>query len=170
MNLIKDRAELQAFLKKVRAPKKTLDTPTYQFQEFIPADFDVRVIVIGGKVLGAIERRSGRPDEFRHNIALGGQAKQIQVTPEMKQLALRACEVLEFEFGGVDLITDKYTGKTSIIEVNRSPGFEGFMKATGIDVPAALMQFFLRFLTKPLQYRRQPTLYGASFKNRNSFV
>lgn len=149
--LLKNKKQLQEFLRANIPAGKTLATKTYQFQEFIPADFDVRVLVLGNKVLGAIERRSADPNDFRHNVSLGGSARQIPVTPEMGRLALKAAKILKFEFAGVDFITHKKTGKMYLLEVNRSPGFEGFMKATGIDVSMELMNFFLRFARKNLK-------------------
>ncbi len=151
VHLLKNKKQLQEFLRENIPADKTLDTHTYEFQEFIPADFDVRVLVLGERVLGAIERRSGDPHDFRHNISLGGSAREIPVTAPMKRLAVKAARVLQFEFAGVDFITHKETGKMYLLEVNRSPGFEGFMNATGMDVPLELMKFFLRFVRKNLK-------------------
>lgn len=146
VHLIKNVPELNRFLLSNLHFKKSLDSPSYIFQEFIPCDSDIRLIVVGKKVLGAIERRSQRKNEFRHNIALGAQARQIPVSAEMKNLALRAAKVSSYEFAGVDLIRHKETGKYFILEVNRSPEFEGFMKATGIDVAAEVMEFLKSLL------------------------
>lgn len=141
---IRNQKELNTFLSQSATAAKTWNSNIYQFQEFIPADYDVRVIVIGGRVIGAIERRSADPKEFRHNISLGGVATAIPVTKEMVKMALKAARVLKYEFAGVDLIRNKKTEETYVLEVNRSPGFEGFMQATGIDVPFELMRFFLK--------------------------
>lgn len=144
--LLKNSAELKSFVDKIKSDDKTLDTELYQFQKFIPADYDVRVIVLGGKVLGTIKRQSQDPSEFRHNVSLGGTATKMEITPEMKGMAIKAAKALNYELAGVDLITDKNTGETFVLEINRSPGFEGFMAATGIDLPAELMNFFLATL------------------------
>lgn len=140
--LINDRKNLHELLEGITAEQKTLAADTYQFQEFIPADYDIRVIVLDGKVVGAIERRSADPNEFRHNVSLGGIAKKMEITSDMKDLAIKAAKALNYEFAGVDLIVNRETGKFYIIEVNRSPGFGGFMQATGIDLPLELMKFF----------------------------
>lgn len=149
--LIKNKSELRRFFLRTTPLKKTLDSPSYLFQEFIPCDSDIRVLVLGNKVLGAMERRSQSVREFRHNVALGAVTKQIPVTAEMKKLALAAAKVARYEFAGVDLIRHRETGKLFILEANRSPEFEGFMEATGIDVPGEVMKFFLRFLGKKIQ-------------------
>lgn len=151
VHLVKNKAELRRFFSENISLKKTLDSPSYLFQEFIPCDSDIRVVVVGNKVLGAIERRSEKKTEFRHNVALGAKVRQIPVTAEIRNLALAAARVARYEFAGVDLIRHKGTGKLFILEVNRSPEFDGFMKATGIDVPLEVMKFFLRFLDKKIQ-------------------
>ena len=49
---------------------------------------DVRVFVVGGRVLGAIERRA--PDgQWRTNVSLGGSARPFELPPAWEQLALR---------------------------------------------------------------------------------
>lgn len=140
--MLKTHAELVTFVEKNCSTTKPSTADRYHFQEFIPANFDVRVLVLGEKVLGAIERRSSNPDEFRHNIALGGHASLTKVSAEMEKMALTAARALDYQFAGVDFITHRTAGKTYILEANRSPGFTGFMKATGTDVPLEVMQFF----------------------------
>lgn len=175
VHLLKNTRQLGEFLTQMIPADKTLNTKTYQFQEFIPADYDIRVLVLGWRVLGAIERRSADPHDFRHNISLGGRAKKIHISREIHELAIKAARALDYEFAGVDFIIHKKTGKLYLLEVNRSPGFEGFMQATGIDVPLELMKFFLAFCLKAHTMRGTTTAplrsrYGASLKNRNSFA
>ena len=149
--MIKTHAELVAFVEKNCSTTGPSTADRYHFQEFIPADFDVRVLVLGEKVLGAIERRSNDPNEFRHNIALGGHASTTTISQEIQTMALTAARTLDYQFAGVDFITHRGTGQIYILEANRSPGFTGFMKATGRDVPLEVMRFFLRFMQKHLQ-------------------
>lgn len=164
--LLNTGPELEDFLHKI---KDKANSAVFEFQEFIPADFDVRVIVIGGEVLGAIKRKSSDPREFRHNISLGGIAEQMQISQKMEGMAVKAAGVLNYEFAGVDIITNKMTGEEYILEVNRSPGFTGFVSATGIDLPKSLMNFFLRFLHNNLEYARL-NQYATTAKNRRTFV
>lgn len=149
--LLKTKKEFTDFYRRITARKKNLATKIFFFQEFIPADSDVRVLVLGGRVLGAMERKNMRRGEFRHNVARGALAKQIRVTKEMERIALDAAKSLHYEFAGVDLMWNRETGKVFLLEANRSPEFEGFMKATGIDVPGEVMKFFLRFLGKKIE-------------------
>jgi len=50
---------------------------------------DLRVFVVGGRVLGTIERRAPA-GEWRTNVAIGGAATAVDVSPEIEQVALRA--------------------------------------------------------------------------------
>lgn len=151
VHLLANKKQLQEFLQRMILPERTFETNAYQFQEYIPADFDVRVLVLGKRILGAIERRSADPRDFRHNISLGGSARIFPLTKKIEKLACAAAVCLDYQFAGVDFIFHKKTGKLYLLEVNRSPGFEGFMQATKIDVPLELMRFFLHFARKKIQ-------------------
>ncbi|RYZ64974.1 MAG: hypothetical protein EOP08_07905, partial [Proteobacteria bacterium] len=56
-------------------------------QQFLPAVTagDKRVLLMGGKVLGGINRIS-RSDDFRSNIHVGGRVEPVEVTPEERHL------------------------------------------------------------------------------------
>jgi RimK family alpha-L-glutamate ligase len=111
--------------------KKKENIARFEFQEFLPTDGDIRVLVIGyNKVIGAMKRYLV-PGDFRANISQGAKAEKYKLTPEVIGLAKKATEVTNTEFAGVDLIESK--GKFYIIEVNRAPQFRGFRKYTGID-------------------------------------
>jgi RimK family alpha-L-glutamate ligase len=96
---------------------------------------DIRVFVLGGRVLGAIERRSRG---WRTNLARGGRARGIEVLPEWSALALRAAAAVGAEYAGVDLLPAR-DGTVYVLEVNGIPGWEGFQRATGTDVAGALV-------------------------------
>jgi len=91
----------------------------------------------GDKVLGAIERRA--PDgEWRTNVAIGGSATPFELPDEWAQLAVRAANVVGADYAGVDLLPSR-DGRIFVLEVNGIPGWEGFQRATGIDVAGAIV-------------------------------
>jgi RimK family alpha-L-glutamate ligase len=96
---------------------------------------DVRAFVIGGKVFGAIERRS---DGWRTNLARGGSAKPFALPPEWAAMAVRAAAAVGAEYAGVDLLPGR-DGTVSVLEVNGIPGWQGLQEATGLDVALALI-------------------------------
>lgn len=98
---------------------------------------DIRVFVVGGALLGAIERRA--PDgEWRTNVAIGGAATSFELPHEWAQLAVRAAQAVGADYAGVDLLPSR-DGRIFVLEVNGIPGWEGFQKATGIDVAGAIV-------------------------------
>ena len=106
-------------------------------QRFIDHEgFDVRVLVLDGRPLGAIRRRS--PNDFRTNVSRNAVAEPHEATPREIDFALRAASVTEAFIAGVDLLYDR-EGNCYVIEVNAVPGWQAFAKVTGIDVAAKLL-------------------------------
>jgi RimK family alpha-L-glutamate ligase len=98
---------------------------------------DIRVFVVGGAVLGAIERRAPE-GEWRTNVAIGGMARPFDLPDDWAQLALRAAAAVGAEYAGVDLLPSR-DGNVFVLEVNGIPGWEGLQRATGIDVAGAIV-------------------------------
>ena len=136
-----------------------LDTPTsltsavdalcdlhqdYVIQPFIAeaGGVDIRVLVVGGEAVGAMER-SAPPGEFRANIHKGASGEAIALTDEYTHLAIDAAAALELEIAGVDLLQTK-EGPV-VLEVNPSPGFEELESVTGIDIADAIIEFVTAF-------------------------
>lgn len=98
---------------------------------------DIRVFVVGGSVIGAIERRAPE-GEWRTNVAIGGTATPFDLPEAWAQLAIRAAAMVGADYAGVDLLPSR-DGQVFVLEVNGIPGWEGFQKATGIDVAGAIV-------------------------------
>ena len=109
-------------------------------QEFIKEakGVDIRCLVIGGKVVAAMQRQ-GAPDEFRSNLHRGGKATLIKITPEERSTAVRAAKTLGLNVAGVDLLRSNHG--PVIMEVNSSPGLEGIENATGRDIAGQIIEF-----------------------------
>jgi RimK family alpha-L-glutamate ligase len=99
---------------------------------------DIRVFIVGGRVIGAIERRAAA-GEWRTNIALGGTARPFDLPPEWERLALAAAAAMGAEYAGVDLLPSR-EGPVFVLEVNAIPGWEGLQRATGMDVAGAIVE------------------------------
>lgn len=113
-------------------------------QEFIAESKgrDVRALVVGDKVVGAM-RRKARKGEFRSNIHRGGEGKPIKLPPEYAAVAVRAAQTVGLGICGVDLLEAKNGPK--VMELNSSPGFEGLEQATGKDIAGAMVRHALDF-------------------------
>ncbi|QBQ75438.1 hypothetical protein RW030617_110 [Synechococcus phage S-RIM8] len=99
---------------------------------------DLRVIVIGGRVVGAMQR-TATDGSFKANISRGGEGAPHEVDDEMEMLAIQVAKVLDLDIAGVDLLfhPDGY----KICEANSSPGFKGFEKALGINIPEKVFAY-----------------------------
>jgi len=106
---------------------------------------DVRAFVVGGRVIGAIERRASG---WRTNLARGGQAQAVTLDAEWSALALRAAGAVGAEYAGVDLLPAR-DGTVYVLEVNGIPGWRGLQEATSVDVAAAIVEHLLGRLARP---------------------
>ncbi len=110
----------------------------YYLQRTIEHDgVDSRVFVIGGRVIGAIERKS---PSWRTNLARGGRAGPATLNEYQTALAIRSAAAVGAEYAGVDMVTGR-DGRTYVLEVNGSPGWRGFQQATGLDVAGELLEY-----------------------------
>lgn len=107
-------------------------------QRFVEHEgFDVRVLVLSGRVVGSIRRRS--PHDFRTNIARSAVPELHAVTDRDIDLSLKAAEATGAYVAGIDLLYDR-SGHCHVIEVNAVPGWQAFGRTTGIDVADRLFQ------------------------------
>ena len=102
---------------------------------------DVRVIVVGGKAVAAMERVA-KGDEFRSNIELGGEGKKIVLQEEQRALAERLAKELSLDYCGVDLLQTDEGAK--VCEVNSNAFFEGLEKTTGSNIEKAYAEHIVR--------------------------
>jgi ribosomal protein S6--L-glutamate ligase len=102
---------------------------------------DIRIIVVGNKVVASMKRIS-EIGEFRSNVHRGGDTEALKPTEKEKFIALNACKYLGLGVAGVDLMRSK--DGPVLIEVNASPGLKGIEGATGINVAKNIIQFVER--------------------------
>ncbi len=99
---------------------------------------DIRCIVVGGKVVGAMKRQA-KPGEFRANLHRGGTAEATKITPEERTTAVRAAKILGLNVAGVDILRSNHG--PVVLEVNSSPGLQGIERATGKDIAGLIIEF-----------------------------
>jgi RimK family alpha-L-glutamate ligase len=87
-----------------------------------PVGHDLRIVVAGGRVIGAA-RRDAAPGEWRTNVALGGRSSPVDPPPEACGLALAAAAAIGADLLGVDLIPGR-PGCWWIIELNGAVDFK----------------------------------------------
>lgn len=113
------------------------------FQRYVRASHgrDVRLLVVGGKVVAAMERRA-RDGGFKSNVSLGGEGLPFDPPRDMKKLAIKVAKTLKLDIAGVDILFDD--DGYQVCEANSSPGFQGLEKALGIDVPEIIFEWLFR--------------------------
>jgi ribosomal protein S6--L-glutamate ligase len=108
-------------------------------QEFIKEanGKDLRLFVVDGKVVAAIQREAAA-GEFRANIHMGGTASVIKPTAEEKKIAIKAAKAMDLKVAGVDII--RSSKGPLLLEVNSSPGLEGIEGATNKDIAGEMIK------------------------------
>lgn len=99
---------------------------------------DLRVFVVGGKIVTAMERTAPERD-VRANASHGGIGSPVTLSQAESQLAVRVAKSFGLEIAGVDLIRS-HDGPL-VLEVNANPGFAELEKATGVDVAKAIIDY-----------------------------
>lgn len=102
---------------------KELDEEIFVIQEFIKNNFDVRVIIAYGEIMGAIKRFPA-PNSFLNNFSQGGEVSDHTPTEEEIRLAKQVCKINRTDIAGVDIIHKE--GKPLFLELNIGFGVEGF--------------------------------------------
>ncbi|MBD3354437.1 RimK family alpha-L-glutamate ligase [Candidatus Woesearchaeota archaeon] len=111
----------------------------FLIQEYIETGgADLRVIVVGNKVVAAMQREaSGR--EKRANIHAGGTGKSVKVDPVTSKIAVKTAKLIGADVCAVDIL-EGHKGPM-VIEVNISPGLQGITKTSGINVADHIAKF-----------------------------
>lgn len=109
-------------------------------QEFVKEakGADIRVFVVGGKIVAAMKRQA-KTGEFRSNLHRGGSASVIKLSKKEAATAIKAAEIMGLGVAGVDLLQS--SKGPLVLEVNSSPGLEGIEGSTGIDVAGVMMAY-----------------------------
>lgn len=112
----------------------------FYIQEFIEKpDRDIRAYVVGGRVIAASYRTA---DHWITNAARGAVSRPCPITPEIEELALRACRAVGARLAGVDLVETRDGLK--VLEVNTGGEFKGLMTTTDVDVAAEIVEETVR--------------------------
>ena len=112
-------------------------------QEYIKTEKDIRVIVLGGLIVAAMERKVIEGD-FRSNVSQGGKVANYKLTDLEKEQCLLASKAVNGVWTAVDFIPSEKpeTKPPYILEVNHSPGTEGIEEASGENIVKQVIQHF----------------------------
>jgi len=135
--LCHNRQEFQDFIEFAHGIKSDEAIIVQEFIDSRPGE-DVRVLVVGGKVLGAM-KRSAKDGSFKANITRGGVGENYPLNERIVEIATKTACVLGLDIAGIDLLFDGDDYK--LCEANSAPGFKGFEKYTGVNVARAIIDY-----------------------------
>ncbi len=138
--LIRSKAELEAFF-------HTRELEDYFFEEFYPAKKDIRVILIGGRVIGAVNRVV-RQKPNQGFSGMGVKVREVHQTNQAEaEIAKRCVLELGADFCGVDMLLGE-DGQVKVLECNLSPQFISSEKLLKSDIAGHLASFILSKVRK----------------------
>jgi [lysine-biosynthesis-protein LysW]--L-2-aminoadipate ligase len=108
-------------------------------QEYIPKrGSDIRSFVVGDECVAAIHRASSH---WITNTARGGEVTNCEITDEVREISLAAAAAV----GGGILAVDLLESDRGLLvnEVNHTMEFKNSIAATGVDIPARVVDFVL---------------------------
>ncbi len=102
---------------------------------------DIRAFVINNEVIGAIYRNAS--EGWINNLSQGGQASKCILSPEQKEICVKAARTLGTFFAGVDLIEEE--DKSYILEVNGTPSIAGIYNTWGINAADLIIEQIMEY-------------------------
>ncbi len=100
--LCRTSSELASVLEEVRTRPWFEKHGALLQQLLTPVGYDLRLIVAGGRVTGAI-RRVAAPGEWRTNVSLGGTRERVDLPADACRLGVAAAAAIGADLVGVDL-------------------------------------------------------------------
>ncbi len=136
-------------------------------QEFISTNgTDIRAIVVGDKVVAAMQRKAVR-GEARANIHAGGKGKRIELDMSTKKIAVEAARVLGAEICAVDILPS--AKGPLVLEVNVSPGLQAITETTQINVAQKIANYLFE-KTKDIHHKNGKKVVIESLSSKQQIM
>jgi len=114
-------------------------------QKLIPASQRIRVLVVGGKVLGAITRptkwRKSFIDKQDGVFPEGKKEALIPVPIKYSDLAVKSVNAVDLDISGVDILEEDRSEKLYVIEANAAPSWKLIAKDCEVDVEEEILKY-----------------------------
>jgi len=112
-------------------------------QEFVNCTRRIRVLVVGGKILGSISQLTKWRKRVSGYIPTEDEKKIDKFVPDndVQKLALSAVKAVGIDVAGVDILIDEKTGKYFVIEVNAAPSWKLIKKYCKVNVEYEILKF-----------------------------
>lgn len=119
---------------------KHIGNRPFLIQEYIESSYgrDVRIQVVGGKVVAAMLRTN--ENDFRANITNGGSMQPYAPTKAQETMAIKVCERLGLDFAGVDILFGE-NDEPVLCEVNSNAHFKNLYDCTGVNTAEEILGY-----------------------------
>ena len=108
---------------------------------------DMRVYLLGGKILGAVLRTS--ETDFRSNFSLGGRVECVPVPHEIEEMVQKLHKNLQTDFVGMDFI--RHGGEWVLNEIEDVVGSRMLYKSAGLDVAKAYIEYVAKTIANTVE-------------------
>jgi len=141
---VNDRDTAEAILEH-KATLGSVQHSVFYIQEYIrKPGRDIRVVVVGDKVITAIYRKS---EHWITNTARGGEGELCPVTPELEEVSLKAAQAVGGGVLAVDVIEDPERSML-VNEVNHTMEFHTVQPLSGIDIADTIVGYTVDMATR----------------------
>lgn len=112
----------------------------FMVQEFVKesAGTDIRVLVVGGRVVASVKRQSLDGD-FRSNTHQGGEGVPVKLTDGERKTAIKAAKAMGLPVCGVDMM--RSASGPLVLEVNSSASIKTAELITGRNVAEKIVEY-----------------------------
>ena len=105
---------------------------------------DVRVYIIGNKIIKAVLRTS--TESFKSNYSLGGKVQEYTLNNEEKAMVERIVDKLPLDYAGIDFTF--HNGKAVFNEIEDAVGARMLYQVSDIDIVEMYIKYILEKLSK----------------------
>jgi [lysine-biosynthesis-protein LysW]---L-2-aminoadipate ligase len=138
LSLVTDRHAAETVLEH-KAVLGSYQHSIFYIQEYIAKpQRDIRVTVIGDKVVSAIYRYS---DHWVTNTHRGSQVENCPLTDDIAELSLAAARAVGGGILAIDLLEN--SGQLLVNEINPSMEFRSSIEPSGVNIPGAVVEYVL---------------------------
>ena len=136
---VDDREQLESVANKYKGVP-------HLYQQYISASHgkDIRVIVVGGKAVAGMLRKSR--GDFRSNIELGGVGEKLELPQAVIDLSEKVAKLLNLDYCGVDILIGD--NEYYVCEVNSNAFFKGIENVTKINVAKEYAEYIYNMMYK----------------------